>query len=141
MVALGVLSPIDDVRAKLQEKIADFLAARSRLSNLMKNPSLQIQGEAKGLLSVQIQLEDRLYKEILPKIQAIQAGVWSFSDIALIGSFTSIIVKQIGDVNRLVSKSGGIVEKEPLLDVKTMMIGIPALLVLGLLSGYMFARS
>lgn len=141
MIALGTLSPIDTMRAQLQEKIADFLAARARLSRLMKNPSLQVQGQANGLYAVQIELENQLQNVIYPKLTAIQSGVWDFSDITLLGGFTLSMTKQVNDVNGLVAQAGGQASySTPLLSTSTMMLGIPLLVVLGLVGGFMFAR-
>lgn len=138
MIALGALSPIESARAQLQEKIADFLAARARLGRLMSNPSLQIQSQAKLLYAMQAQLEDTLYKEVMPKLQKVQAGTWDFSDIASLGGYTAQIVKQINDVNALDRVAGN--TQPGLLDNRLVQIGIPVLLVLGLLGGYTVSR-
>lgn len=139
MNALGALSPIETARAALQEKIADFLAARSRLINLQKNPSLQIQGQARVLYAAQLQLEDRLYNEIMPKIQKVQSGTWDFSDIATLGGFTGLLVQQINHVNGLDRQAGN--TTPGLLDNTAVQIGIPALLVGGVVLGFMVARN
>lgn len=139
MEALGALNPIEDARAKLQEKIAEFLAARARLIRLQDNPNLQIKGQAQGLYAVQTNLEMRLQNEIYPKLQAIQTGTWGISDVIALGGFTGLLIKQIDDVARLERQAGGY-QPAPLFDMQTMAIGIPALIVLGLVGGYMFAR-
>ena len=141
MQALGALSPIDTMRGQLQEKIADFLAARARLQRIMKNPSLQVQGQANGLYAVQVELENQLQNIIYPKLTAIQSGVWDFSDIALLGGFTLSITKQVNDVNSLVAQTGGQASYgAPLIGTSTMLLGIPLLVMLGLAGGFMFAR-
>jgi uncharacterized protein YneF (UPF0154 family) len=138
MIADSPLSPIETARAKLQDQIGIFLSARQKLINLMSNPSLQIQGQAKGLYAVQTQLETQLQNEIYPKLTAIQAGTWSISDVITLGGFTASLMKQISDVNSLERQGGGY--QAPLFDVSAMAIGIPALLVLGLVGGFMLAR-
>ena len=140
MMALGALSPIEDARAKLQEKIADFLAARARLSRLMKNPSLQVQGQAQGLYAVQTQLESQLQNDMMPRIQSIQAGVWTFSDIALLIGFTMSIANQINSVNRLDAQAGGIAVSTPFFSFQTLMIGGVGLVALGLVSGVLLGK-
>ena len=139
MEALGALSPIESARANLQEKIADFLAGRARLSRLMSNPNLQISGQANGLYAVQVQLESQLQNDITPKLQALQGGSWTFSDIAQLISFTSSVVSQINSVNRLDAQVGG-QSTTPFLNMQTMMIGGFALVVMGLMSGVLLGR-
>jgi hypothetical protein len=140
MLADGLLNPIDTARAQVQEQIGNFLAARARLSRLMNNPSLQIKGQAQGLYAVQTALEDRLQNEITPKLQAIQAGTWSMSDIITLGGFTALIIKQISDVNSLERAGGG--PQASFFDINTIgIIGAGALIVLGLgvMSGAFFS--
>lgn len=109
MLADGAtITPIETARAALQEKIADFLAARARLIRLMNSPSLQIKGQAQSLYAQQVQLENQLQNEITPKVQAIQAGTWTFSDVVALGSFTANIANQIAQVNQLESVGGSV---------------------------------
>lgn len=133
MEALGFLSPIETARASVQEKIADFLAARARLRRLMSNPSLTIQGQAKGLYVKQTQLEDQLQKEIMPKMNAISTGVWDMSDIITLGGFAATIMKQISDVNGLGAQGGGVVSSSFIDMTSVLMVGIPVLAVIGFL--------
>lgn len=130
MEALGALSPIDSARAEVQEKIADFLAARARLGRLMTNPSLQVQGQANSLYATQQLLENQLQNEIYPKLTAIQAGTWSFSDIATLGSFTFSIMNQIDAVNRLDAQGSGVNVSQPWLSMP-VMIGLGLFLFAG----------
>lgn len=139
MVALGSLNPIDDVRARLQEQIANFLAARARLQRLMNNPSLQVQGQAQGLYAVQVALENRLQDEIAPKVQAIQSGVWTTSDLITLGGFTGQIVKQLNDVSSL-ERAVGITSQGGMFDTSTMVLAVPVILIAGLLGGLILAR-
>jgi hypothetical protein len=141
MIALGDLSPIDSARAKLQEQIGNFLQGRARLDRLMSNPSLTVQGQARGLYAVQTNLEDRLQNEITPKLQAISSGVWSVSDLLVIGGFTGQIIKQINDVGKLERAAG--VSGMPSgfnFDISTVIpIGV-ILLALGMMGGMFFGR-
>lgn len=138
MVADSPLSPIETARAKLQDQIGMFLSGRQKLIRLMSNPSLQIQGQARGLYAVQTQLELQLQNEIYPKIQSVSAGTWAISDVITLGGFTTQIMKQINDVSNLERAGGG--GSSGGLDMSTMAVGIPMLLVFGLLGGFMLAR-
>lgn len=141
MLADGLLNPIDTARAQVQEQIGNFLAARARLSRLMSNPSLTIQGQAQGLYAVQTALEDRLQNEIMPKMTAIQAGTWSMSDIITLGGFTASIVKQINDVGSLERAGGGGAAPGFFdFDGSTMVIGAGVLLLIGITGGLFFGR-
>ena len=141
MIGLGDLSPIDTVRAQLQEQIGNFLQGRARLNRLMSNQSLTIQGQAQGLYAVQTDLENRLQNEITPKLQAISSGVWSASDLITIGGFTALIIKQINDVGNLERVAG--VSGMPSgfnFDISTVVpIGV-ILLALGMMGGVFFGR-
>lgn len=138
MVALGALSPIEEARAKLQDQIGIFLSSRAKLSRLMGNPSLQIQGQAQGLYAIQTALEARLQNEIMPKIQAISTGVWDMSDIITLGGFTTSMMRQISDVNRLEQQGGGVVSSG--LDVQTVAIGGVGLVALSIIIGMFLVK-
>jgi len=140
MLAQGLLSPIETARAKLQEQIGNFLQGRAKLMNLMKNPSLTIQGEASGLYAVQQQLELRLQNEITPTLQKVSAGTWDMSDIINIGGFTGLIVKQINDVRKLEQRGGGVAPSMFDMDTTTIAVGAVVLLGLGLVSGVLFGK-
>jgi len=141
MNALGELNPIESVRARLQEQIGNFLQGRARLNRLMSNPSLQIKGEAQGLYAVQTALETRLQNEITPKLQAISTGVWSASDILVLGGFTMNIVQQINSVGKLERQAGGApVSMFGEMDMTTVVVGGVIVLGLGILSGVFFGR-
>lgn len=140
MLADGFLSPIDTARAKLQEQIGLFLSGRAKLIRLMSHAQLGIQGQARGLYSVQTSLETRLQNEITPKLQAISSGVWDSSDILTLSGFTYQLMNQIGAVNSLERQAGGQPVSMFDMDGTTMMIGAGALLVLGLMGGVLFGR-
>jgi translation initiation factor IF-2 len=141
MIALGELNPIESVRARLQEQIGNFLQGRAKLNRLMSNPSLQIKGEAQGLYAVQTALETRLQNEITPKLQAISTGVWSASDILVLGGFTMNIVQQINNVGKLERQAGGApVSMFGEMDMTTVAVGGVIVLGLGILSGVLFGR-
>ena len=108
MLADGLLNPIDSVRARLQEQIGNFLQGRAKLNRLMSNPSLQVQGQARGLYAVQTALETRLQDEIMPKIQKVNAGVYEWGDIITFATFTKNIIQQINEVGKLERQVGGV---------------------------------
>ena len=142
MVGQGFLSPIETVRAKLQEQIGLFLSGRAKLTRLMSNPGLTIQGQARGLYAVQLQLETQLQNEMMPKIQAVSAGSWDMSDVIKLGGFTNLLMNQIRDVQRLEAEAG---VGAPLsffdsMDLSTIAIGSIVLMGLGIVSGVFFGR-
>ena len=139
MVALGALSPIEEVRAKLQDQIGVFLSSRAKLSRLMGNPSLQIQGQAQGLYTIQTALETRLQNEIMPKIQAVSSGVWNMSDIITLGAFTAQMMKQVSDVNGLERQGGGI-QSSSGIDIQTVAIGGVGLVALSMIIGMFLVK-
>ncbi len=139
MLADGFLSPIDTARARLQEQIGLFLSGRAKLMRLMSNPQLGIQGQARGLYSVQTTLETRLQNEITPKISAISTGVWDSSDILTLGGFTMQLIKQIGAVNSLERQAGGVQVSDGL-DMTTILMGVGIVLGVGIMSGVFFGR-
>jgi hypothetical protein len=139
MVALGALSPIEEIRAKLQDQIGVFLSSRAKLSRLMGNPSLQIQGQAQGLYAVQTALETRLQNEIMPKIQAVSSGVWDMSDIITLGAFTTNMMKQVSDVNGL-ERAGGGVGVSAGVDMSTILLGGMMLIGVSVLGGMLLKK-
>lgn len=139
MIALGALNPIDEARAKVQEQIGSFLAARAKLDRLMRNPSLIIQGQAQGLYANQVVLEDRLQNEITPLMTAIQAGTWPASDILTLGGFAYSIADQINKVGNLERQAGG-APVSTLFDLSTLAIAVPVVLIVGILGGVILTR-
>lgn len=141
MLGQGFLSPIDTARAQLQEQIGNFLQGRARLTRLMSNKSLTVQGQARGLYAIQTELENRLQNEITPKLQAISTGVWTASDLLVIGGFTGMIVKQINDVGNLERQAGvsGVASGFGF-DLETVLAGGALLVVLGMVGGVLFGK-
>lgn len=140
MVADGFLSPIDTARAKLQEQIGLFLSGRAKLIRLMNQPTLTIQGQARGLYAVQTQLENRLQSEITPMLQNISNGAWDSSNILTLGTFTYQLMNQIGAVNSLERQVGGMPETS-IFDIGTVGVisaGVLIVLGLGIMGGAFF---
>lgn len=140
MEALGLLSPMDVARASVQDKIGLFLSGRAKLARLMKNSSLQVQGEANGLYAVQQVLETKLQDEIMPKIQLLSTGVWSSSDLIVLSMFAKDMLDQTNSVNKLERKVGGVETYTDSLDMTTIAMGAGALLLVGIMSGVFFGR-
>ena len=140
MLAQGFLSPIDTVRAKLQEQIGFFLSSRAKLIRLMGNPQLGIQGQARGLYVVQTTLENQFQNEITPKLQKVSAGTWDSSDILTLTGFTYTITRQIGAVNSLERQVGGQPVSMFDFDLTTVAVGGIILVGLGLMGGVFFGR-
>jgi hypothetical protein len=135
MEALGALSPIEEARARLQEKIGEFFTARARLTRLLNNPSMQIQSQARALYAAQTSIEDQIYKEVMPRIQKVQAGTWDFGDITMLTSYTAMIINQIENVNKLERQAGTTVSQPWLSNTESAFV-MPALLFGGLALGY-----
>jgi len=141
MLAQGLLNPIDTARTALQNQIGLFLSGRSKLTSLMNNPSLTIQGEARGLYAVQQQLETQLQNEIYPKIQKVTAGTWDMSDVMSLTGFTSLLLTQINNTRKLEAKAGGGVAPGMFdMDMSTIAIGGIILIGVGIMSGVLFGR-
>jgi hypothetical protein len=141
MLAQGFLNPIDTARARLQEQIGLFLSGRAKLLRMIENPSLTIQGQARGLYAVQQQLEIQLQNEMMPKIQAISTGVWNSSDALKIGWFTKSLMDQISNVRRLEQQAGGVTPSFfDNVDMSTVAIGGIILVGVGIMSGVLFGR-
>jgi hypothetical protein len=138
MLAQGFLSPIDTARAALQNQIGLFLSGRAKLTSLMNNPSLTVQGQARGLYAVQQQLETQLQNEMMPKIQAISAGAWDMSDVIKLTGFTSLLLTQINDTRKLEQQVGGVAPSMFDFDMSTIAIGGIILVGLGIMSGMFF---
>src|SRR3990167_3072516 len=141
MVGQGFLSPIDTARTVLQNQIGLFLSGRAKLNSLMNNPSLQIQGEARGLYAVQQQLETQLQNEIYPKIQKVTAGTWDMSDVSSLTWFTKLLIEQINNTRRLEQQAGGVPSVGMFdMDMSTLAIGGVILVGLGIMRGVLFGR-
>lgn len=141
MVGQGWLSPIDTARARLQEQIGNFLSGRAKLMRLSENPSLQISGQARGLYAVQQQLETQLQNEMMPKIQKVSAGTWDMSDVIKLTGFTTLLMGQIRNVQRLEQQAGGVAPSMfDSIDMSTIAIGGIILVGVGIMSGVFFGR-
>lgn len=141
MIALGELNPMESVRARLQEQVANFLAGRAKLIRMMNNPSLSIKGQAQGLYNVQLALEARLQNEIAPVIQKFNAGIYDSSDLIMTTGFTYNIVRQVNDVGRLEQQAGGNAPAFFDMDmIGVLALGGVALLGVGLMGGVFFGK-
>lgn len=141
MIALGELNPMESVRARLQEQVANFLAGRAKLMRLMDNPSLSIKGQAQGLYNVQLALETRFQNEITPIITKFNSGIYDASDLITVTGFTYNIVSQVNDVTSLEQQAGG--NPVPFFDMSNIglfAIGGFILVGLGIMGGAFFGK-
>lgn len=105
MQAVGQL-PLASIEAKIQTRVAKFLASKEPLVRLSKHPSPSISTEAKGLLVTQYSLEVEL-KNALAKVELIKSGAYTYSDVISVSSFAYDLDKHIKDVQDLVARTGG----------------------------------
>lgn len=99
--------PVDQLIAKIEARVGEFLTLKNRLFRLKAGPDPEISMKATGLLFVQQKLEEQL-ADILSTIQKARAEGLSFNTVpALInaGSFYAQMEKQIKDVKNLESQT------------------------------------
>jgi hypothetical protein len=106
---LGLLGPIDDIQASIQGRVSEFLAARTKLNEMMKSPILTIADRARELLAIQAVLEAEL-QTTLATIERVKADVYTMSDIASAVAFYPSMEKQIRDVGELWAEYTGLGE-------------------------------
>ena len=97
----GMLGEIEDIEARIQARIGEFLSGKAKLLQMQRSPILTIQSKATELLGSQIQLEDALSDDITPMIERAKVGSYSVSDILRGGAFYYQMDSQISDVNDL----------------------------------------
>lgn len=116
MQALGQLSPVLTVEAKIQERVAKFLAMKSVIAKLMKHSSLTISSRASGLLNIQYQLETELQQALAVVERMKKDGIPSFSNLAYLGNFAYSLESHIGAVQALEKNAAlpgaGLVDEE-----------------------------
>jgi hypothetical protein len=104
---LGLLGPIDDLKAQIQGYVAEFLACRTKLNEMTKSPVLTIADKANELLANQGVLEPQLQTS-LALIDKIQMDAYSMSDITTIAAFVPSMVSQINNTNDLWNEYQGL---------------------------------
>ncbi len=87
MLSQGTLSPIADIEAKIQSRVAIFLSMKQLIINTRK-VVIQIPDKAKAesLYNKQVLLETQLQKA-LADIDKVKAGAYTYSDILGVGRF------------------------------------------------------
>ncbi len=87
MLDQGPLSPVDQISAKIQGRVATFLGLRELLTNISRvATSLDDRTKVAKLLSMQTSLELQL-NETLALIERIKTGSYNYSELLLIGNF------------------------------------------------------
>lgn len=104
MKSLGQL-PLAQVEAKIQSRIAKFLAMKEVIVKLQKHPSPSISSKAKGLYSAQYSLENEL-KNALAKVEMIKSGAYTYSDVISVSSFAYDMDNHIKAVQALEQETG-----------------------------------
>ena len=132
----GMLGEIEDIEARIQARIGEFLGNKARLLEMQKSSILTIQSKATELLGSQAQLETAFSDTITPMIDRAKQGSYSVSDILQGGAFYYQMDSQITDVNDLWSQYKGLAPQEA-----GILSGTGILLLLGAgLLFYVFKR-
>jgi len=108
----GMLGEIEDIEARIQARIGEFLGNKAKLLEMQRSSILTIQSKATELLGSQIQLEDALSNTITPMIDRAKQGSYSVSDILQGGAFYYQMDSQISDVNDLWNQYTGLAPQE-----------------------------
>jgi len=109
MLSLNQLSPVDDISAKIQSKIAKFLMLKEKILELTKSPSVSISTKARVLFKQQEYLEKKLNVS-LKQIEQMKEGSWSFSNIASLGMFYASMEKHVKKVKKLDDENKNVVK-------------------------------
>ena len=108
----GMLGEIEDIEARIQARIGEFLGGKAKLLEMQRSSILTIQSKATELLGSQIQLEDALSNTITPMIERAKAGSYSVSDILQGGAFYYQMDSQISDVGDIWNQYKGLAPQE-----------------------------
>ena len=87
------------LEAKIQSRIADFLALKKPLLDLTQNLIPSINSKAKSLYQNQAILEKEL-QDNLKKIETMKTSGLDFGTVAQIGTFYAMMEKHIGDSHK-----------------------------------------
>jgi len=108
----GMLGEIEDIEARIQARIGEFLGGKAKLLEMQRSSILTIQSEATRLLGSQIELEDALSNTITPMIDRAKQGSYSVSDILQGGAFYYQMDSQISDVDDIWNQYKGLAPQE-----------------------------
>lgn len=108
----GMLGEIEDIEARIQARIGEFLGSKAKLLEMQKSSVLTIQSKATELLGSQVQLETALSDTITPMIDRAKQGSYSVSDILQGGAFYYQMDSQISDVDDLWNQYHGLAPQE-----------------------------
>jgi len=108
----GMLGEIEDIEARIQARIGEFLGGKAKLLEMQRSSILTIQSKATRLLGSQIELEDALSNTITPMIDRAKQGSYSVSDILQGGAFYYQMDSQISDVDDIWNQYKGLAPQE-----------------------------
>jgi len=108
----GMLGEIEDIEARIQARIGEFLGSKAKLLEMQRSSILTIQSKATELLGSQTELEAALSDTITPMIDRAKQGSYSVSDILQGGAFYYQMDSQINDVNDLWNQYTGLAPQE-----------------------------
>lgn len=104
MIALGALGPVADIEAKIQTRVAKFLALKGPLLKMTRlHPLLSKRNEAMQLYSKQKVLEVEL-ANMLEVIKKIKTGAYTYGDVAEVAAFGYTFEKHIRTSEKLIEE-------------------------------------
>lgn len=105
-----VQDQLDDVQARLQNRVATFLQLKSSLTQLKQSADSNIASKGAALYTRQVSLEGLLTTNMdkLKKIQMTGLSMAALPDIASIANFANAMETQINDVENLSNQSRGV---------------------------------
>ncbi len=131
MIGLGAVSLLDQVIARVQSRVAKFLAQKEVLVNLSQSSVLSIRSRAIELLGMQKQLEGEM-GDVYKLIDKVKEGAWTFGDAYDIGEFATAMEKHIKNVQELGEQAGsGVYTPSIISTIPWSVIGVTAAVLLG----------
>lgn len=116
------------LEAQIQNRVAEFLALKSKLLQFKYHPDLKTREKADILYQNQLSLEQGL-KETLKRIDNVKAGAYTIGDIAAISAFLAAMVTHINEVKKL-----GVPPAKPMAAAIPLGVGLGVLALIAIAS-------
>ncbi len=100
VISQGPATAIDEIQARLQADIGEFLGAKKKLLEMMSSPLLTISDRAKDLYATQSSLENDL-TTVTDLIKQIKTDAYTTSDVLKAGTFLALMESHLSDVRSL----------------------------------------
>ena len=124
----------ESVEAKVQSQVATFLSLKEQLLNAANHINPEISTKAKELYRNQLRLENQL-KEQLVVIAKLKMGVYTYTEIGLLGLFANAMNVHIKDSQKVIDASKGLPTTDSYMRLAKMVFSIGAI---GLIVIYLF---